>query len=254
MFFQIVHADRLEGARAHVQGHVAEIHALVLQRGQQGLIEVQAGGRGGHRADLAREHSLVALAVVHTRLALDVGRQRQPAGMQQPLLQRLGHVELQHIELAIAAQHLGLATGVERDAAARLGRLAGANLRAGLLATEQALDQDLDPAAGGLLPEQTRRDHPRVVEDQQVAGLQQLRQITDMAVIECLRRRRHQQQAAGRTLGQGGLGDQRLGQLVVEIGLLQGRNVLRGAGYCSPRWVFGLKPGWRGLVAEVREA
>ena len=41
-----------------------------------------------------------------------------------------------------------------------------------LLAAVQALDQDFDAAPTGLLSEQARRDHPGIVEHQQVTGLQ----------------------------------------------------------------------------------
>ncbi|KAG1606111.1 hypothetical protein G6F46_013232 [Rhizopus delemar] len=53
---QVIGTHRLEGARAHVQGDVAEVHALLLQRGQQRFVEMQAGGRRGHRAHFTREH------------------------------------------------------------------------------------------------------------------------------------------------------------------------------------------------------
>src|SRR3546814_4432316 len=98
--------------------------------------------------------------------------------MQQPRFQRIVDVEAQVVELAVAAEHFGLAAGVELDPATRLQRLAGAYLRPRLVARLQALDQDLDPpAAPGLAAEQPRRDHPGVVEHQQVALAQQRRQI-----------------------------------------------------------------------------
>jgi len=131
-------------------------------------------------------------------------------------------VELQQIELAVAAEHFSLATGIERDAAARLGRLAGADLGPRPLPTQQAFNQDLDPATAGLLAEQACGDHPGIVEDQQIARLQQRRQVAHVQVGEVLRRRRHQQQAAGRTFRQRRLGNQFRRQVVMEIGLFQG--------------------------------
>src|SRR3546814_5456846 len=64
----VVYAHGLERAGAHVQRGVAELHATLAQRLQQRVVEVQARGRRGHRTDLAREHGLVALVVVGTRL------------------------------------------------------------------------------------------------------------------------------------------------------------------------------------------
>src|SRR3546814_13445180 len=94
-------------------------------------------------------------------------------------------VEAQVVELAVAAEHFGLAAGVELDPATRFQRLAGADLRPRLVARLQALDQDLDPpAAPGLAAEQPRRDHPGVVEHQQVALAQQPRQIAYVPVVE----------------------------------------------------------------------
>ncbi len=225
---ELVHPHRLEGAGAHMQGDVAELHPALAQARQQRLVEVQPGGGRGDRADFAREHGLIALAVFDTRLAADIGRQRQAASLEQPVLQRGRDLETQQIELAIAAQHLGLAAGIERDHAAGLGRLAGADLYARLALAKQALDQDLHSPAAGLLPEQARRNDPGVVEDQQIAGLQQLGQIAHLAVAEGRWRRRHHQQAAGGTFGQRRLGDQFFGQLVMEIGLLQGRRIVGG--------------------------
>jgi hypothetical protein len=47
---------------------------------------------------------------------------------------------------------------------------------------QHALDQQFELAAGGLLAEQARLDHLRVVEHQQVAGAQQRRQLAEDAV------------------------------------------------------------------------
>ena len=46
---------------------------------------------------------------------------------------------------------------------------------------EHALEQQLDAPAGRLAPEHARRQHARVVEDEQVAGAQQLRQVGEHA-------------------------------------------------------------------------
>ena len=204
---ETVGAHRLKGAGTHVQGEVAETDAAPFQRVQQRVVEMQAGGRRGDGTDLACIYRLVTLVVVAARLALDIWRQRQAAGVQQPALQRLRNVEAQPVELAFAAEHLGLAAGVQRDPRPHLGRLADAELRARLVGAEQALDQDLDAAAGRLLPEQPRRNYSGVVEHQQVTGGQQLGQFAKNpifkigAVGERRRRGWHHQQPARGTLG-----------------------------------------------------
>ena len=219
---QLVHAHRLERAGADVQRDVAAVDAARLQGVQQRLVEVQAGGRRGHRAGLAREHRLVARVVVRPSFAMDVGRQRQATGVLQPGLERLVDVEGQAIELALASEHFGVAAGIQRDAAAGLRRLARAHLRPRLVPGQQAFDEDLDAPAAGLRAVQAGRDHARVVEDQQVAGLQQVRQVADAGIAQGRGRGRHHQQAARGALGQGRLRDQLGRQVVMEVGALQG--------------------------------
>jgi hypothetical protein len=84
MLAHVVDAYRLESAGADMQGDVAELHATRAQRIQQRIVEMQSRGRRRDGADLAREHGLVAFVVVGARLAVDVRRQRQAAGVQQP--------------------------------------------------------------------------------------------------------------------------------------------------------------------------
>ncbi|MNJ43371.1 hypothetical protein D3C77_383750 [compost metagenome] len=63
---------------------------------------------------------------------------------------------------------------------------------------------------------QARRDHPRVVEHQGVAGLQEFRQVADDAILKVAVR--HHQQARRVARVGGAQGDARLGQVEVEIG------------------------------------
>src|SRR5690606_27794159 len=138
-----------------------------------------------------------------------------------PVRERAVDMEAQPVEPALAAEHLDLAAAVQRDPSAGPRRLAGADLGPGLVARQHPLDQDLDPAATVLLPVQAGRDHPGVVEDQQVAGLEQRRQVANHVVREWRGRRGDQQQAAGRALWKRRLRDQLRGEMVVEVGLSQ---------------------------------
>ena len=127
-------------------------HAARAQRLQQRLVEMQAGGRRGDRAELAREHGLVALVVVAAGLALDVRRQRQAAGVQQQRFERLVGVETQLVELAVAAEHFGFAAVVEqRSRLPAFGDLLAPICARAVVRAEQALEQDLDAAAGVLV-------------------------------------------------------------------------------------------------------
>jgi len=95
---------------------------------------------------------------------------------------------------------------LQHDPAAGLGRLAGANLCDGMIPVDDALDHHLDPAAAFLLSEQARLDDAGVVENQQVAGGDQLRQVGKAPVVQ--RVAVDVQQSAGRALGGRVLGDQ----------------------------------------------
>ena len=94
--------------------------------------------------------------------------------------------------------------------------------------SEQPFEQQLNLAAGGLLAEQPRREHPGVVGDQQIAGLQQSRQITEVQIPgrQAGQVRRHVQETAGRTFRQGLLGNQLGGQIEMKIGRIHGRRIL----------------------------
>ena len=72
-----------------------------------------------------------------------------------------------------AAQHLGIEGVGEAQRRARPRRLAGAQVRQHFMARQHTLDQRLDRTAAGLAAIQARLDDAGVVEDQQVAGIQQ---------------------------------------------------------------------------------
>src|ERR1700752_1357787 len=59
-----------------------------LERREEGGVEVQARGRRGHRAALAREDALIALAVARQRRAVDIRRQGHLA----PALEKIERV------------------------------------------------------------------------------------------------------------------------------------------------------------------
>ena len=79
VFADGVGGHRLEGARAHVERHLVEQDALLAQLGDERLGEVEACRGGGHRAVVAREDGLVAVAVGGFGFAVQVGRQRNLA-------------------------------------------------------------------------------------------------------------------------------------------------------------------------------
>jgi hypothetical protein len=94
-------------------------------------------------------------------------------------------------------------------------RLAGADVRPGLVGRQHALDQHLDATAGGLGAKQARLDHAGVVEHEQVTGVQQAGKIAKDAVGE--RGGGAIEQARAAALGRRMLRDQLVGQLEVEV-------------------------------------
>ena len=114
---------------------------------------------------------------------------------------------------------------MQDDARARPRLLADAELRARLVRAGHAFDQDLDRAATFLVPEQSRRQHAGIVEDEQVARAQQRRQIGEATILEVSRDRVDDQQPARRTRSQRDLCDQLMRQIKMEIGFVQVRSV-----------------------------
>ena len=181
---RVAASHRQEGAGAHVQRDLGAADAALLQCGEQFVVEVQGGGGRRHRAGPAREHRLIAPFVVGIVRMRDVRRQRD---MTMPLeqRQRIGP-EAQPEQAAVrtvAADHLdleALATVVtEPQPTARARRLAGAHVGQCLVrgVGQQPLDQHLDRTAALLVTMKTRLDHARVVEDEQVTRVEQLRQL-----------------------------------------------------------------------------
>ena len=221
-----------------MQRQVCAFDAARSQRRQQRLIKVQAGRGGGYRARLAGEHGLIACFVGLIRLVLDVGRQRQLA---QPLQHpgcRCIEADAQHHAARLARRDdrgaLGGVLRPERQPAARLWRVAGTHHRQHLVLAVDALDHHLDAPATLLAPGQPRMDDPGVVEHQQAAGRDESRQIGQLPVgsggLGQPHQRCHvQQPPAGALLGRV-LGNQFLGQVIVEIGQLHRDGSEKGAG------------------------
>ena len=89
-------------------------------------------------------------------------------------------------------------------------------------AVERPLEQQLHLAAGFLEREQARGNHARVVEDQQVAGRDELRQIAHLPVGQRAGGAVERQQPARRSLGERLLGNEFFGKFVGEVGAAHG--------------------------------
>ena len=83
MRVQIIYPQRLKSARSHVQCHEGSADAHLLDAPNELRIEVQTRRRGGHGSPLSGENTLIALAIIFIRGAVDVRRKRYIA----PLLE-----------------------------------------------------------------------------------------------------------------------------------------------------------------------
>ena len=144
---------RAVGAGPDVQGQEGGGDPHGFQAGQHRFVEMQAGGWRSDGARLAGIDCLVTGFVGAFRRVFDVGRQRQLAVLfgQFPEIAGLG--QFQHEEVAVGpgpAGH-GDREGIgQKQFAALLRRLAGANLADGMRRIDDAFEHDLDLAAAFL--------------------------------------------------------------------------------------------------------
>ena len=197
-------------------------------------VEVQPGGGGGDGTGRRRPDRLVPALVVGIRGVPDVRRQGYPARA----LQHAGHVDgkLDGPALARASDHShldGRSIALQHDRRPWCRGVARADARQSAAWPGDALDEQLDLATSGFPAQQARLDHPRVVEDEQVAGRQELGQVGDRPVREPARCRH--QEATGGPLRQWPLGDELRRQVVMEVGtahgIRQNKTPAGGAGF-----------------------
>lgn len=220
MVFQMFRTHGLEGAGTHMQSDVADLNALGLQLRQQRLIEMQTGGWRSHRTGMSGEYSLVTRVIIRIGITLDIGRQGHAAEPVEHGFDRLFGFKAQAVEFIIPAKYGQYRAVRQGDTAPRFRGFRGTDLSTHALVGQQTLDQDFNLAAGLLLAVKPCRNDPGIVEDQQVAGLQQFRQITELPILERDITRRHQQQPGITSVGQWRLCDQLWQQIEVEIGFL----------------------------------
>ncbi len=135
----------------------------------------------------------------------------------QQLRQRFVGLDADFEQLAAPAEHGGGETGVEQQPATRFGWPAGAQMDQCPPWVQHPLHQQFATTAAGLAPEQTRRDDPGVVEHQQIAGAQQIRQLAKHPVGEHAGRAVQGQQPAVAAPGRRMLGNQFRRQVETKI-------------------------------------
>ncbi len=205
MSARILGADRLEGAEADVEGDVLDLDALCFQRVEDLGGEVEAGrGRGGG-AGLVGVDGLVAGAILSLVVAVDVRGERHVAYFVEDGLEVRDRGEAQGAFAEVAGgEDLGFEEEFAGGGVGEVEAVAGLDLAAGtdqrgpdvfawVLVGKLLREQDFDAAGGvgrvrlgvrgaGAGGEEAGRDDTAVVEDEEVAILQIMREFGEHLV------------------------------------------------------------------------
>ncbi len=95
---------------------------------------------------------------------------------------------------------------------------------------QNTFHQNFQLTATGFLAEHTRRNHPGIIEDQQITGLQQVQDIAKLPLPGFTRVTIQHQQAAGTALRHRITGNEFIRQVKLKIGYKHGRNLLKKRG------------------------
>ena len=176
---------------------------------------MQTRRRCGHSAGMARIHRLVAGLIGRFRRAAKVRRQRHLAGSVEQLFDRRGEGQFEPLAVATGDGDAKVTTENQLGAVAR--RLAGAHMGKRGMRAGYPLDQDLNGTAGRLPAGKPRGNYLGVVDDQDVAGVEFVRQIGKPRIDAAIGARVDDEHAARGPLGERVAGDQLGRQLVVVL-------------------------------------
>jgi hypothetical protein len=196
----VLGAHRQKRAWADVEYDGRQLDAVPADSSEEILGEVQPGRGRGNTPFLPGKDRLVPLAVAGRVRAPDVGRQGNvpvpfdvPAdivGQQRNQVATVGPIE--------ALRHTHPEAIRDRDLLARAKARCGAKQRLpGAVVLQSAHEQHLHTTARSSPAEQTRRQNPRPVENEEVARVQELDQITEDPVAQASVASRENQQARG---------------------------------------------------------
>ena len=242
MIFDGRNSDRLEGAEADMKSDFRGLNAAIAQARENFGSEVKSGRWGGDGSTLTGIDGLVAISVGRSILAGDIGRKRDMADGFNGGEEIIGgsETDVAFTEFA-AGDDLGLQLTAgffpEEKTFSYGDFAAGSNETlpfVGImakLAGEQDFDAAVEKLAGsrvmraerlgmeaGAAGVESRGKDSGVVEDDEIVGTQKIGKITKLAVGQCFVSRPNLQQTRGATVGEGLLGDEFFGEIVVEIG------------------------------------
>ncbi len=233
----ILHLHRQEGARTDMQRDLGKGDAPGPERGQQIIVEMQRGGGGGDGTGMAGEDGLEIVAVLRVWGAQrrDIGRQRHVARLCQRRVERRPlKVEDQRRLPVRDLRHARRQPPGKGDLLPLFQLPQGFDQRRPAALRARFGQRDLDLRHRLALwrhaaarPLKAGRDHAGVVQDQPVAGAEQVHEIAHMQVAHPVPLGQQQPRGAARAHGPGG--DQPLGQVEIEIAQLHGVSVTLAA-------------------------
>ena len=215
--FDVFSADRLEGAEADVEGDGFDLNAAGAELFEDFGSKVEAGGGSGGGAELVGEDGLVALAIVSGIVAVDVWGQRHVADAIENSAKVFGGREAESAFAVFGgSDDFGFQERRSVVGGGEVETLAGLNLAAGAdeggpgegILRLRADEQHFDVAGvAGAMAMKAGGDHAGIVEDQAVAGVQVIGQVTKEAVFPASFGAMHHEHAGTSAVGGWGLGD-----------------------------------------------
>ena len=222
MVLYVLLADGTEGAQAHMQKDVHDLHALFLDRFQKLRGEVEPGGGGCSAAPGDGVDGLVSLLIGEA--LRDIGRQGHLAGSVQHLLEDAGIQQLHPLSAlhGRVPQDLHGELGRHLIDRACLGPFGGLAEAFPNVPLQAAKEQKLHGAAGlGSVPDKPCGNDPGVVSHQHVPGVQMVQHVREHPVCDGSVLSVVDEQPGLAPHGGRGLGDQLPGQIIVKVACFQ---------------------------------
>ena len=213
-------------SKPDVEQYFGELDAAVFELGDKPIGKVQSRGRRGGRAVLTRVHRLIPVLILE--LAVDIVRQRHFAYAVEYLLEYAVILELDCPRAVVAlrryyAFELGRKAQRRTDARA----LCGTAKRFPSVRRNALMQQEGYARARAVLDARyARRQYARIVDDEQIAFLEQVRQVVKMLMLCYARRARIYQKPRRVARLYGTLSDKLFGQIVVKIAFIHVRRLL----------------------------
>ena len=222
MIVEVVDGDRPEGVDADVERHPRYLDATIDKRREERRGEVEPGGRGGGRTGEPGKHRLVAREVVCPGIATaDVAGERHASHLAEELLRGAaavgtgkpgatgapsGHLESEPIGSVCIHQHDALA---DRHPSAGVGEESP-------VAVYQRLEPQPLPTPSRLLaaPLEPSRHDARVIDDEEITGVEEIDEIADVTVGERAVGATDDEHPRGAAVGERLLSNQLAGEVV----------------------------------------